>query len=587
MTEFSADSARAAAAEVAVPMSAAEPWQALAEADGLLDYCSAWLGVHCSQTRGVRAALVVIEDADQAFVPAAVWPEPATDVTHLGEAARACLTAQAGQALDAGDDSGHVYLGYPILVDGRPCAAVVLDLVAPDPGAVQEAQRALHWASGRLEVEFQKRALDEALALGGRAEVALDAAALFGEHPGLEAPAMALVNELSVHLDCERVALGMVRGDRVRLLALSNAAWFEARGDFVTALETAMDEAVDQRRSVVHPALPAADDGPGAAIAVAHRDLAGEAAACSVVLAVRGREIGAITCVRREGVDRDTVRVLEAVAALVAPHLESRREAGRWLSGRLPQSLRRAARSLRDPRRPGFQAIVLLVLAAVAALATLESEYRVAADAIIEGEVQRAVVAPFDGFVASAAVRAGQQVAAGQALAVLDDRDLRLERQKWLSEREQAERKYRDALAKHEATNARILSAQLAEAEAQLTLAEEKLLRTVLVAPFDGLVVSGDLSQSLGSPVEKGEVLFELAPLDAYRVILKVEEQDIRGIEPGQQGQLMLAGSVGEALPFVVGNVSVASAEEGRNVFRVEARLAQAAPTLRPGMQGV
>ena len=60
-----------------------------------------------------------------------------------------------------------------------------------------------------------------------------------------------------------------------------------------------------------------------------------------------------------------------------------------------------------------------------------------------------------------------------------------------------------------------VFAAQINQAEAQLALAEEKLARATLVAPFDGIVVSGDLSQQLGTPVEQGKLLFEIAPLEA------------------------------------------------------------------------
>ena len=46
-------------------------------------------------------------------------------------------------------------------------------------------------------------------------------------------------------------------------------------------------------------------------------------------------------------------------------------------------------------------------------------------------------------------------------------------------------------------------------------------------APFDGVLVSGDLSHSVGAPVERGEVLFELAPLDDYLVVLEVPEAEV------------------------------------------------------------
>ena len=59
-----------------------------------------------------------------------------------------------------------------------------------------------------------------------------------------------------------------------------------------------------------------------------------------------------------------------------------------------------------------------------------------------------------------------------------------------------------------------------------------------MTAPFDGIIVSGDLSQSLGSPVERGQVLFEVAPLDGYRIVLRVDERDIPYVALGQRGEL-------------------------------------------------
>ena len=128
----------------------------------------------------------------------------------------------------------------------------------------------------------------------------------------------------------------------------------------------------------------------------------------------------------------------------------------------------------------------------------------------------------------------------------------------------------------------------LSVAQAQLALVEERLARATLKAPFEGIVVSGDLSQLLGSPVEQGKVLFEVAPLDAYRVVLHVDERDIAELALGQRGQIALAGMPYERLPFTVRQITpISTAQEGRNYFRVEARLDQATTRLRPGMEGV
>ncbi len=202
--------------------------------------------------------------------------------------------------------------------------------------------------------------------------------------------------------------------------------------------------------------------------------------------------------------------------------------------------------------------------------------------------IQRTAVAPFDGYIATAPVKAGDLVSAGQTLATLEDRELRLERLRWRSELGEAEKQYRQAMADRDAAQAEITSAQIAQAKAQLALVEDRLSRTQVVAPYDGLVVSGDLTQSLGAPVEQGDTLFEVAPLDTYRIILQVDERDITYVAVGQVGRLLLSAMPNDPLSFEVTKVTpVSTAEEGRNYFRVEARVTSRHERLRPGMEGV
>jgi len=240
------------------------------------------------------------------------------------------------------------------------------------------------------------------------------------------------------------------------------------------------------------------------------------------------------------------------------------------------------------PRHPGLKLLGLTLLVAGAVLAFATTTYRVTAKVTIEGVVQRAVVAPYQGFIAESRIRAGETVRQGQVLARLDDRDLKLERARWASEAEQMSRRVRQSAATQERSAMAIASAQEEQARSQLALVEERLSRATLVAPVDGIVVTGDLSQLLGSPVEQGKLLFEVAPLDAYRVILNVDERDIGELWVGQQGELLLSGMPYQRLPFTVRNVTpVSNAQDGRNFFRVEAQLEQRTLRLRPGMEGV
>jgi multidrug efflux pump subunit AcrA (membrane-fusion protein) len=173
-------------------------------------------------------------------------------------------------------------------------------------------------------------------------------------------------------------------------------------------------------------------------------------------------------------------------------------------------------------------------------------------------------------------------------LAKLDDTDLVLERTKWESYREQYLKEYRDALGQRDRSKIRVLNAQIGQANAQLAITDAHLARINIKAPFDGMIVLGDLSQSLGAPSQRGDVLFEMAPLDDYRVVLEVDERDISDVVVSQKGKLVLTGLSESVIPFIVNKIMpVSETKEGRNYFRVEASLEQKLSYLRPGMEGV
>jgi len=133
-----------------------------------------------------------------------------------------------------------------------------------------------------------------------------------------------------------------------------------------------------------------------------------------------------------------------------------------------------------------------------------------------------------------------------------------------------------------------IAQAQAEQARAQMALAQEQLSRASVRAPFAGIVAKGDLSQSLGSSVRRGDTLFEITPLDAYRVIVQVDEGEITGVRAGQKGTLLLASMANDGVGLTVTSVTpVTTSREGRNFFRVEARLDGTSDRLRPGMEGV
>lgn len=584
-------------------------WARFSAARDRSEFYSAWLAVLCSQIERVGGALLLLgPDAQGAYTPAAVWPDATRDVQYLTVAAQRVLSDRRGVVLapdgtspPSREQAAHV--GYPIEVSGTLYGVVVLDM-APGPEAgLQRALRLLHWASIWLIDDFRQRAIAERDGRLARISLAMDLVATAAQERKFAPSALAVVNELASRLDCDRVSLGMEKSGGIVVKAISHTATFDAKMGLVRRIADAMEEVLDLDTTLVWPPVakhapaaigrdePAAEqDDPGA---VAHAELAREyrdIAICSVPLAVDGQTIGVLTLERGAGqpFDPQTVELCTTIGALLGPAFELKRDNERGLIRRTGHAAYAGMRVLFGPRHPGIKLIALVSVALVLFFSFATDEYRVAARTVVEGAVQRATVAPFDGHIVQADVRAGETVRQGQVLARLDDRDLRLEQTRLSAERDQLLRKHRQSLATQDRSAMVVIAAQIAQTEAQLALIDDKLARATLTAPFDGVVVSGDLTQLLGAPIEQGKILFQIAPLDAYRVVLEVDERDIDTIAVGQTGTLTLSGLTFQSLGFEVKQVTpVSVAQDGRNFFRVEASLATPSDRLRPGMEGV
>jgi hypothetical protein len=605
---FEADRPRSRGSEQAPQLRvvAAEPgpphWSGLADAGNEAVFCSAWLSSQCTRISGIIAGLLMMPPPAKGLtVTSTSWPRRnpyVEDLLRLAERAsseRRTVVLPGRMEPDTSLQPVGLFVALPLGSESQPVAVVAVALAAGSSAtlAPENVAEQLRWGAGWLEaLPWAQRSKDVSTDIA-RAASSLDFLAAIGEQPRLQGMAIAVANDLAARLRCDRVSVGIIRRNgSIRLRAISHSASFKGQGRLVDAIENAMEEALDQRTSVAFPPLPSTER----AVTMAHRALTeiirvqGTSLISVVMADGKGELVGAITFERHrnELFDKEALQLAEAIAALLGPIVGLQLRANRLLAGRAIDRVDDGIISLFGPRRPGLKLAAIGVIALALFLALAKGEHRVTAKSVLEGEVQRAAVAPFDGFIRSAAIRAGDTVKAGDLLAALEDRDLILERAKWRAERDKLVQKQREVRAKHDRTNLVILDSQIRQAEAQLALAEEKLSRARILAPFDAIVVSGDLSQMLGSPVERGKTLFELAPLDSYRLIIHVDERDVRYVAMGQSGTVAFAGVPWTPLRMALSKITpVTVAEEGRNSFRIEARLAELGPQLRPGMEGV
>jgi biotin carboxyl carrier protein len=399
--------------------------------------------------------------------------------------------------------------------------------------------------------------------------------------------AAAMAAELAALLRFDRVAIGFLHGRHVTVTTISGAADIKSRSEFADLVRAAMEEAVEQRSSVAFPVSQA--ENPRITFAHAQFVQRMGGSVFSVPLVSRRKIFGAASFVRFDATTPSQAEVTQCERAmtLIAPILQLRHADALPWQTRIRKSLGDVFERIRKPGHTAAKAAVALAIGGVIALAVIPVPYRVSAPARLEGAVQRALVAPADGFLRQVNVKPGDTVKAGEVLAELAEDDLRVERRKWESELAQYENSASAALARTDRTQFVINQAKADEANAQLDLIVKQLDRGRVVAPFNGVVIQGDLSQSLGAPVERGEVLMTIAPAGEYRVVVEVDERDIEDVQIGKSGQLAL-GAFEQSLSFTVERVTpMAASRDGRNFFEVEGKLIEAPASMRPGAQGI
>ncbi len=550
-----------------------------------------WLAWQCRMVAGIiRGALFPPIDAAHLGSAISIWPCEGEGQSQLIDAATRALEQGRGQVRSQqhygpGNHRTCDVIACPLLVDNLPVAVVAVMVSTRSEPQQNAVLQLLQW--GGLWMETLVRQQAAAQRETGAFSVTLVTAIL--DRSASHEAAMEAVNRLADHLGCERVSMGFREGLSIRLQALSHVAGFDPRTQLVRRIEAAMEEAVDLDAATIYPGGPDQES----AVTRAHSELAeqqGIGVVCTVPVRGRSGAIGAITLERGadQPFDKDAVDWFESLAGLIGPALELKRREERSFWSKGIEALRKLAAGLFGPARLRLKVAVLSAVALLTALSLIDGTYKVTAPASIEGEVRQILTAPQNGYVKQAELRAGDLVKKGQVIASLDDRNLQLEAQKWHSERNKIEKEYQDALAKRDRTQLSVLRAQIDQVEAELRLVEEKIARTRLRAPFDGILVSGDLSQSLGAPVETGQVLFEVAPLESYRVVLEVDEHDVAGLDSGKPGDLIIAALPQTSFAISLDRVvPVAVSGEASNFFRVEASLDEPSSLLRPGMRGV
>lgn len=576
--------------QVDEPAEEAALWAAFSSACTGEAAAGPWARLQARRMRSARACAVfrVVQDG---MMLVAAWPDSDTLPGDLSESAREGV--QQGIALVRSAARGF-HLVCPLSGDDGWVATVeVAPLSAP---ALQGTLDTLHWGVGWLEAARARGVAHTATVQAERLELAARLAENVARESDAKAASTALAAGIGAAFGASAVSVGVLRRGSLSVRAQwQNPDAPETLGtDSVDAVPEGPPPLVD-----ITPALQSVLE-VGRAMSVERHEpvpdgeperspapielLATHAHVCALPLPGPEAPAGAILVERTVGepFSHDEVASLETIALQAAPLIEAKPLARPVTVTRE----RRAFVALFGPVRMKLKLTLIALLTLGLVMLGATGPYAVPVEGVVEGQAPRTLLAPFSGVLGEVAVRKGDAVRRGQLVARMDDSELLLERDRLAAERNQLAQITREAREIRDRVATESLDSKLKEVDSRLRTAEERLARTRIVSPTDGVVVGGTALNASAARVEAGATLVEIAPVDSYRLVLWVDERDLSLLREGQAGAIALPGET-STLGFTVKRLAgVSTLRAGHNRVRIEAQLQDVSERTRPGVEG-
>jgi RND family efflux transporter MFP subunit len=170
----------------------------------------------------------------------------------------------------------------------------------------------------------------------------------------------------------------------------------------------------------------------------------------------------------------------------------------------------------------------------------------------------------------------GHEADLGRTKAVATEKALELQRQKTLFEKKWVSKAaYDQAVAANDTARNDVSLAQ-----SRLSLAKRDLAKTVLVAPFDGLVALRLVDPFV--EVGRGQALFEVFAEGALEIAINIPENTIDKINMGLPAEVSIPSVQGCGCTAIVSEIGSVTIEA--NSFPVKAALIERPVSVRPGM---
>jgi RND family efflux transporter MFP subunit len=233
--------------------------------------------------------------------------------------------------------------------------------------------------------------------------------------------------------------------------------------------------------------------------------------------------------------------------------------------------------------------VALIAGAAAAALFLLAFPLplRVDGNAVVAPAHMARVGSEFEGVIKQVDVREGEVIKKGAVIATLEDWEYRSALAAAKAKYETATAQMDRALANSDGSEAGIQRAQADYWAAEVARAQERLEKTAIRSPIDGVVATPQMENLVGHKVKEGESFADIVDNSQTLVDVAVDESDVGLLRAGERASLKLDGFPERTFHGQVAVVSPQGVfQNAEPVFFARVSVTNPAHLLRSGMQG-
>ena len=397
---------------------------------------------------------------------------------------------------------------------------------------------------------------------------------------------LTLVNELAFRFNCSQVSIGWLETSKVITKAISSVESFEKNSDTINLLENLFDETALQEEILIYPNSDKSLALYESEVYFKHRKIS---QLVSIPIFFKEKVCGVIVCEMHENeLSQSDINTISLCANQISPWIINLQHKQESIFKKSSRKFISFAENTLSVKYTGLKLILASLLLILISSLLIKVDYKVDGIASIETDFVTYISAPYDSVIEKVNIKEGDDVLKNDLLLTLDINELKLK----ANESNANILRYSQEAEKARATNAladmKISLSKKQEAQISLDRVNYYITQSKIKAPYDGIVVEGDQTKLLGSPVSKGDVILKIAKLGSMYLKIKIKERDIDNIQ--NSGEFIFLSRPGVTYTIKVDKIiPIAQVDKSEgNVFIIKAFITEEEQSWwRPGMSGV